>query len=65
MSEYSHFLCNNILSFWLDNAIDEKNGGIYTQLDRTGKIYGTEKSVWFQGRALWSFMKAYNFIEKK
>ena len=64
MSEYSHFLCNNILSFWLDNAIDEKNGGIYTQLDRTGKIYGTEKSVWFQGRALWSFMKAYNFIEK-
>ncbi len=57
-------LTNNILPFWLDNAIDEKNGGIYTSLCENGEIYGTDKSVWFQGRALWVFSKAYNCIEK-
>ena len=54
----------NILKFWLDNSIDYKNGGIYTCLDKEGNIYGTDKSVWFQGRALWTFAKAYNSIEK-
>ena len=57
-------LVENILPFWLKNAIDYENRGIYTCLDREGKIYGEEKSVWFQGRALWTFSKAYNLIEK-
>ena len=58
-------LQENILPFWLGSAIDYENGGIYTQLDKKGNIYGTDKSVWFQGRALWVFAKAYNVIEKK
>ena len=57
-------LTENILPFWLKTAIDYENGGIFTQLDKKGEVYGTDKSVWFQGRALWSFMKAYNVIEK-
>lgn len=62
--DYKKELTENILPFWLDNAIDYKNGGIFTQLDRKGEIYGREKSVWFQGRALWAFSKAFNEIEK-
>ncbi|MBE7041397.1 MAG: N-acylglucosamine 2-epimerase [Ruminococcaceae bacterium] len=58
-------LTENILAFWLKSSIDTKNGGIYTCVDKEGKVYGTDKSVWFQGRALWSFCKAYNTIEKK
>ena len=54
----------NILDFWLKSSIDYKNGGIYTCVDREGNVYGTDKSVWFQGRALWTFSKAYNVIEK-
>ncbi len=57
-------LINNILPFWLKGSIDYENGGIFTNLDREGKIYGREKSVWFQGRALWVFSKAYNLIDK-
>ena len=53
-----------ILDFWLKSSIDYKNGGIYTCVDREGNVYGTDKSVWFQGRALWTFSKAYNVIEK-
>lgn len=61
---YRNTLTENILPFWLKTAIDYENGGIFTQLDEKGEVYGTDKSVWFQGRALWSFMKAYNVIEK-
>ena len=57
-------LTDVILPFWLP-MVDSVNGGIYTQVDREGKIYGTDKSVWFQGRALWVFSKAYNSIEKR
>lgn len=57
-------LLKSDLNFWLKNSIDYENGGIFTCLDREGNIYGREKSVWFQGRALWTFSKAYNLIEK-
>ena len=60
---YKEQLIENILPFWLNKAIDYENGGIFTCLDREGVIYGREKSVWFQGRALWTFSKAYNAIK--
>ena len=62
--DYKQALQIDILPFWLDHAIDNVNGGIFTQLDKKGNLYGQEKSVWFQGRALWVFAKAYNLIEK-
>ena len=62
---FKNYLTKNVLKFWLENSIDFENGGIFTQLDRKGQLYGTEKSVWFQGRALWVFSKAYNSIEKR
>ena len=62
--QYKKELIENILPFWLNYAIDHQNGGIYTQLDEKGTIYGKDKSVWFQGRALWTFSKAYNLIDK-
>ena len=61
---YKHDLKNHILPFWMKDALDREHGGIFTCLDKTGEIYGEEKSVWFQGRALWSFSKAYNTVEK-
>ena len=61
---YRHDLTHHILPFWMKDALDRKHGGIFTCLDKTGDIYGEEKSVWFQGRALWSFSKAYNTVEK-
>ncbi|MBR3816440.1 MAG: AGE family epimerase/isomerase [Clostridia bacterium] len=41
--------------FWLKNGIDKVNGGVYTCLDREGKLYSTDKSVWMQGRCAWIF----------
>ncbi|MBR6524645.1 MAG: AGE family epimerase/isomerase [Clostridia bacterium] len=42
-------------NFWLKNGWDKENGGVYTCLDRWGKIYSTDKSVWMQGRCAWTF----------
>ena len=61
--DYKRELRESILPFWLKNAMDYKNGGIFTQLDEKGVIYGREKSVWFQGRALWTFSKAYKLMK--
>ena len=61
---YKEALIENILPFWLDNAIDREYGGIFTCLDEAGQRYGDEKSVWFQGRALWTFSKVYNIVDR-
>ena len=42
-------------AFWLENGIDKENGGVYTCLDRTGRVFSTDKSVWMQGRCAWTF----------
>ena len=47
---YHSDLTNNILPFWLTNGLDKEHGGVYTCLDRDGKLMDTTKSVWFQGR---------------
>ena len=43
------------IDFWLKNGMDKEYGGVYTCLDRTGKLFSTDKSVWFQGRCAWTF----------
>ena len=43
------------IDFWLQNGMDHEYGGVYTCLDRTGKIYSTDKSVWMQGRCGWAY----------
>ena len=43
------------IEFWLKNGMDKVHGGVYTCLDRTGKVFSTDKSVWMQGRCGWIF----------
>lgn len=43
------------VEFWLKNGMDRVHGGVYTCLDREGKVYSTDKSVWMQGRCGWIF----------
>jgi len=53
------------LEFWMENGVDRQFGGYLTCLDREGKVFSTYKSVWFQGRGMYIFAKAYNTIEKR
>ena len=62
--KYLKELTGNIMPFWMKNGWDRKNGGVYTCLDRDGKLMDSTKSVWFQGRFGWMAAYAYNHIEK-
>ncbi len=62
---YYNELTEKVLPFWLKNGMDKVNGGIYTGLSEDGTLLESDKSVWFQGRALWTFCTAYEQIDKK
>lgn len=62
---YDH-LMNNVVPYWMQSdLIDEQNGGFITSVDREGKSYNDDKSVWFQGRCLWTFSKLCNIYGER
>lgn len=61
---YKHDLTTDILPFWLANGLDRKHGGVYTCLDREGRLMDSTKSVWFQGRFGFVAAYAYNQVER-
>lgn len=48
------------VDFWVNNGFDRRHGGMYTCLDRKGQVFSTDKSVWMQGRAAWTFSRLCN-----
>ncbi len=62
---YTTDLTQDILPFWLEHGMDREHGGIYTCLDRDGRLMDTTKSVWFQGRFGFIAAYAYNEVEKR
>lgn len=50
-------LLSNIVPFWLEHGLDTEHGGFHGYLDRDGSLYGTDKSVWAQGRGVWVFSR--------
>ena len=58
---YHDHLMNDVVPFWMQSdLIDKEYGGFITSVDREGKSYNDDKSVWFQGRCLWTFSKLCN-----
>lgn len=62
---YASGLTGDILPFWLDFGLDRVNGGVYTCVDRAGRLMDSTKSVWFQGRCAFVYSFAYNNIERR
>ncbi|HEY9629342.1 MAG TPA: AGE family epimerase/isomerase [Coleofasciculaceae cyanobacterium] len=56
---YKQALLNDVLPFWLQHSIDWQQGGYFTCLDRTGKVYDTDKFIWLQNRQVWTFSMLY------
>ena len=56
-------LLRSCVPFWLEHGNDERYGGLKNCLDKTGEVYSTDKSVWLQGRAVWTYSYIYNNIE--
>lgn len=62
--QYKEELLNNVLPFWIQHSQDKECGGYFTCLDRTGKVFDTDKFIWLQGREVWMFSMLYNKLEK-
>jgi N-acylglucosamine 2-epimerase len=62
---YRSTLIDDIVPFWMRHGIDKQHGGIGNMLDDHGKVLGTDKYLWSQGRALWTFSALCNRIERR
>lgn len=52
---YRDGLLQDVLPFWLRHGADRQHGGLLTCLDRVGRVVDTDKAIWLQGRAAWTF----------
>ena len=58
-------LLDSCIPFWLSHGVDEEYGGLLNCLDRYGRVYSEDKSVWMQCRCGWTFSYIYNNVDKK
>jgi N-acylglucosamine 2-epimerase len=64
-ARYKADLLDSVVPFWLRHSLDREHGGYFTCLDRDGTVYDTRKYVWLQGRAIWTFARLYNTLERR
>ena len=62
---YRDGLLRDVLPFWLRHGWDREHGGIITGVDRDGTVIETDKAIWFQGRAAWTYLTAYLTVERR
>jgi len=62
---YQDTLLKDVIPFWEKNSIDQKNGGYFTCLSKTGEVYEKDKFMWLQGRQAWTFSMLYNKVAQK
>lgn len=61
---YRRHLLEDIVPFWQRHAVDNESGGLLTCLGDDGTPIATDKYLWSQCRAIWTFAALYNHIEK-
>jgi len=61
---YRKTLLEDVVPFWMKHGIDRDYGGIFNCIKDDGTIINTEKYLWSQGRALWTFSALYNRISR-
>ena len=62
---YQNLLLNNIVPYWFRHAIDHEYGGLFTCINDDGSKISTDKYMWSQCRAIWTFAALYNRIEQR
>jgi N-acylglucosamine 2-epimerase len=62
---YRRGLLESTIPFWLKYGIDRQCGGLLSGLGEDGSVIDTDKAVWLQGRAAWTFATLYNTVEPR
>lgn len=58
-------LLDNSIPWWMEHAIDRDNGGVCTFIEDDGTILSTDKYMWSQLRALYTWSALCNRIERR
>lgn len=65
-AELESELFDNILSYWKNNTIDEKNGGFIGSINgQNVPDYNAPKGIVLNSRILWTFASAYRIFKKQ
>ncbi|MBQ9986178.1 MAG: AGE family epimerase/isomerase [Oscillospiraceae bacterium] len=62
---YLKYLAEDVLPYWMKITPDYECGGAFCHFENDGTLRNTDKNVWFQGRALWSYSMAYRLCGAK
>lgn len=62
---YHRGLLESTIPFWLKHGLDRECGGLLSGLGEDGSVIDTDKAVWLQGRAAWTFATLYNTVEPR
>ena len=62
---YRAELLERVVPFWLEHAVDWQHGGLLTCIADDGTVLSTDKYLWSQLRAIWTFSALYNRIEPR
>ena len=59
---YKNELLESVIPFWDKHSINTKSGGYYTCLAQDGSCFDTDKFVWLQARAVWTYAMLYEEV---
>ena len=62
---YRAELLERTVPFWMNHAIDRAHGGILSCISDQGQVLSTDKYMWSQLRAIWTFSALYNRIDAR
>lgn len=62
---YREGLLHDTIPFWIPRSVDREHGGFYTAFDRDGTLLHSDKPVWIQGRASWTFATLCTMVEAR
>ncbi len=65
LAQYRSELLERTIPFWLKYGVDREYGGICTCISDDGRVLSTDKYMWSQLRALYTFSALYNRIERR
>ena len=60
--QYESELVDRVIPWWMDHAVDFKDGGMLYDLRLDGTVLSGEKSMWSQARALYTWSALYNRV---
>ena len=63
--QYREALFDDVLPWWERHSVDRECGGLYSCLERDGRVYAGDKFMWMSGREVWMFSHLFNHHEPR